>query len=91
MMRLYQQGLEEMEREAILKFTFHPTAAMRAQGRFCVRFEAYDEEGDPDWDSPAHIIPLFGRDHLVAEFCWCQPRKEFRDDGSHYFSHRSSQ
>jgi hypothetical protein len=34
-----------------------------------------------------HVIPCFGKLHAINEICDCQPKKEFRDDGSWFFNH----
>lgn len=34
-----------------------------------------------------HVIPCFGKLHHIGEECWCNPRKDFRDDGSWSWVH----
>jgi hypothetical protein len=41
-----------------------------------------DEGGNVD-----HCIPTFGRNHQLVPECFCNPRKEDRDDGSYFFMH----
>jgi hypothetical protein len=45
-----------------------------------------DEHGSVD-----HCIPTFGRNHQLIPECFCNPKKEYRDDGSYFFTHNEEE
>lgn len=66
---------------------YHPSASDKARGTWAVVFEMLDEDGKPDLDSTAHLIPIFdARIHKIAGDCQCEPieRKDC-------WEHRTSQ
>ena len=70
---------------------YTPTQAERERGKWAVVFELKDEDGMPDINSTPHIIPTFGVNHEISEFCWCQPEKDTRRNGDDCFVHSPSQ
>jgi len=47
-----------------------------------IAVEWRDENGCVD-----HCIPTFGRNHQLCPECFCHPKKEYREDGSYFFTH----
>lgn len=66
-----------------------PTDAEKAEGRWSVVLERVDEDGDPDWASPVHIIPTFGKHHDISMECWCKPTQ--KPDDKEMWIHTASQ
>lgn len=66
---------------------FVPTEAERECGKYIVVFERVREDGEWDIFSTAHILPLFGRNHIIDKSCWCEPRSHKSDDGTDFFVH----
>lgn len=60
---------------------YHPEPADTADRKWAAVAE-YTNNGEV-----MHVIPCFGNLHYIGETCDCRPAKQFRDDGSWYFSH----
>ena len=45
-----------------------------------------DEHGSVD-----HCIPTYGQNHCLVPECWCNPKKEYRDDDSYFFVHNEAE
>ena len=67
---------------------FVPTEADLRRGKYAVVFQRVREDGEWDIFSTAHILPLFGRNHVIDRSCWCEPQSHQSDDGTDFFVHR---
>ena len=89
-MTLYQKSIAELERQAYADLAqfekYVPTESELKRGKWACVCEKLDEDGDPDWNSPMHIIPMFGNHHYLTERCWCCPRK----DNNGFFLHEAN-
>jgi hypothetical protein len=64
---LHQQPVSAFE-------VYEPSESEKAKGRWAVVHEKWID-GEPDWNSIAHIMPTFGQHHQISENCWCQPKR----------------
>jgi hypothetical protein len=62
---------------------WEPSAEDLAGGGRWKVVEHYTEDGTVD-----HCLPMYGKRHFLEPECWCEPQKEFRDDGSWFFTHK---
>jgi hypothetical protein len=61
--------------------TYRPTEEEKRRGKWAVVAQCFDEDEDPDWSSPVHIIPTMGAVHEISKSCWCSPKTEHADNG----------
>lgn len=70
--------------------TYIPTEEEKRRGNWAVVCERLDEDGDPDFSSTVHIIPVHGLVHEIALTCWCGPQVQHEDNGEMCI-HKASQ
>jgi hypothetical protein len=74
-MRLYQQSLADLEAQAYASMLtcerYVPTAEEKSRGKWAVVFEKLLSDGTADFESTAHVIPIFGTEHYITDLCWC--------------------
>ena len=70
---------------------YMPSENEKRAGGWAVIHEKWDKELGPDYDSTVHVIPTFGRPHVIGQDCWCAPKTELKKDGSVFFVHEASQ
>lgn len=68
-----------------------PSKSDKERGKWAVVFEQIDENGVPDVDSTAHIIPTYGVNHQISDICWCQPDRKPTRSGDDAIVHTPSQ
>lgn len=78
---LYQRSIAEIAAQPLPRTeeVFEPTDEDRKKGMWAVVFEQLDENGDPDFNSTAHIIPTHGMFHQLSAQCACEPDKKVRN------------
>jgi hypothetical protein len=85
----YQKSLQEIAEqpdwppiveEEIVAETYIPSERDRLAGKWAVVVKSLDSHGDPDWDSICHVIPTFGKHHILHVECWCDPRVDSEKD-----------
>lgn len=69
---------------------FVPMDADRKRGKYALVFERALANGESDIFSTPHIIPIFGRNHILHAECWCEPQPHKSDDGTYFFVHKTN-
>lgn len=64
---------------------YHPSEEEAAAGHWAV------VNKQTDLGTVGHCVPTFGKHHLLAEECWCNPIKQMRDDDSWFLTHNKEQ
>lgn len=69
--------------------TYVPSESVK--GLWAVVFEEVDDDGRPDEDSYAHVIPRYGKHHQISFECWCRPKRsdEPGGNGLNYYVHEA--
>ena len=72
---LYQKSIAEIAAQPLPRTeeVFEPTEEDRKKGMWAVVFEDLDEDGEPDFESNAHIMPTHGMLHQLSRQCSCEP------------------
>lgn len=69
---------------------FVPSDDERKRGKYVLVFEMTTGNGEWDIFSTAHILPLFGKNHIIDKSCWCEPRPHKSDDGTYFLVHKAN-